>query len=91
MLCGGKYMSLSASLSRTKCSDGTYRDMTDQQEQHLARIKAEFAAAVDAKYRQGVREHGGNLWELKPRKLVIEAMAECVDQYTYLATLLDKM
>ncbi len=91
MLCGGQSVSLSASLSRTRCSDGTSRDMTDQQEQHLAHIKAAFEATVDTKYRGGVREHGGNLWEMTPRDLVLNALAEAVDQVTYLCTLLDKM
>ncbi len=84
-------MSLSASLNRTRCSDGTSQDMTGSQEDHLQHIKAAFVAAVDAKYRAGAREHGGRLWEMTPRELVLEAMAEAVDQFTYLSTLLDKM
>ena len=67
--------------------------MTDHQEQHLAHIKATFASMVDPKYRVGAVEHreDGTLWEMTPRQLVVEALAECVDQFTYLSTLLDKM
>ncbi len=71
---------------------GTSRgEMTDQQEQHLEHIQEAFERAADGKYRAGVREHGGNLWEMTPRELVLNALAEAVDQVTYLVTLLDKM
>ncbi len=65
--------------------------MTGQQEHHLEHIQAAFERALDTKYRAGVKEHGGNLWEMTPRQLVLQAMDECVDQYAYLSTLLDKM
>jgi hypothetical protein len=58
--------------------------MTNQQETHLQEIKDQFARDVDVKYRGGVREHGGNLWEMTPLQLLDEAMQEAVDQYTYL-------
>jgi hypothetical protein len=61
--------------------------MTLEQELHLRTIKEQFAADVDAKYRAGVREHGGNLWEMPTVELIDEAMKEAVDQYVYLATL----
>jgi hypothetical protein len=62
----------------------TNRKMTQEQESHLQGIKDQFARDVDAKYRAGVREHGGNLWEMTPLQLIDEAMKEAVDQYTYL-------
>ena len=65
--------------------------MTYSQEDHLARTQARFDGMLDTKYRAGVAEHGGNLWEKSARDLVIEAMQECVDQFAYLSTLLDKM
>lgn len=65
--------------------------MTPQQEAHLQGIKDQFAREVDAKYRGGVREHGGNVWEMSDLKLVEEGMQEAVDQYVYLSTLRDKM
>lgn len=61
--------------------------MTHEQELHLRIIKDQFSQDVDAKYRGGVREHGGNLWEKSPLELTEEAMKEAVDQYVYLATL----
>jgi len=65
--------------------------VTYSQEDHLAGIKVAFDRALDAKYRAGVKEHGGNLWERTPRELVLYAMDECLDQWAYLSTLLDKM
>lgn len=60
--------------------------MTADQEQHLQRVKDQFLKAVDAKYRGGVREHGGNLWDKAVLELIDEGMQEAVDQYVYLAT-----
>jgi hypothetical protein len=65
--------------------------MTREQEAHLDRIKAAFLEEVDAKYRAGVREHGGNLWDNPPEWLLDEAMKECIDQYTYLFSLKEKL
>lgn len=36
--------------------------MNDEQEAHLGGIKDRFCAGVDAKYRKGQLEHGGDLW-----------------------------
>jgi hypothetical protein len=54
--------------------------MTDQQTQHLEEIKSAFCHAVDAKYKAGQIEHGGNLWE-KPVDL--EIWAEAIDFVAY--------
>ena len=61
--------------------------MTPQQEAHLQRIKDEFVREVDAKYRKGQIEHGGNLFE-KPGMLDM-ALEEVIDLYVYLRTLKD--
>lgn len=55
--------------------------MTPEQEQHLIDIKNEFTRQVDAKYRKGQIEHGGNLWK-KPGVLEM-LMDECVDFFVY--------
>lgn len=55
---------------------------------HLEHIQSEFAELVDMKYRLGIREHGGHLWE-KP--LDTEALMEAVDQVAYLITLRDQI
>jgi hypothetical protein len=65
--------------------------MTPGQEQHLARIKAAFDSAVDAKYRAGQLEHGGDLWDQTALQLVDNAIEEALDQYTFLVTLRDKL
>ncbi len=61
--------------------------MTPDQEAHLARIKSEVMADLDAKYRGGEAEHGGNLWE-KPGMLE-RAYEEALDLCIYLRTALD--
>ncbi len=65
--------------------------MTDEQERHLARAQAAFRVAADAKYRAGVREHGGNLWEHSPAWLLEQVMEECIDQWMYAFTALEKL
>lgn len=59
--------------------------MTDDQESHLARLKAEIAADIDAKYRAGQAHHGGNLWQ-KPGLLEM-AIEEVLDLAAYLYAL----
>ena len=65
--------------------------MTKEQEAHLARVIAVFAAACDIKYRRGQREHGGNLFDCSALELAEEAIREAVDQIVYLVTLRDKL
>jgi len=55
--------------------------MTPEQEEHLEDIKIDFLQQVDAKYRKGQIEHGGNLWK-KPGVLEM-LMDECVDFFVY--------
>lgn len=59
--------------------------ITKQQEKHLASLKKEFVEKLDKKYRQGAKEHGGNIWD--NNNLLDEAIAETVDLYAYLQTL----
>lgn len=59
--------------------------MNDEQEAHLASIKAQFVRELDVKYRKGQQEHGGNLW-LKPG-LIDMALEEVLDLAVYLYTL----
>lgn len=65
--------------------------MTSEQEHHLQQIKTAFKSAVDVKYRKGQKEHGGNLFDLTSLNLIDAALDECIDQYTYLFTLRDKI
>jgi hypothetical protein len=58
-------------------------------EQHLARILAEFSLDLDAKYRAGQEEHGGNMWEKKG--MLTHAIQEAIDQVVYLYTLREQM
>lgn len=55
--------------------------MTAEQEKHLAEIKQRIANRIDAKYRRGQAEHGGNLWD---RDTVKESGFEITDLITYM-------
>ncbi len=70
---------------------GTYQDMTQSQEAHLQRIKTAFAKDVDAKYRRGAAEHGDDLMDADPVKLVDMLIEEAIDQYVYAVTLREKL
>ena len=61
--------------------------MTPEQEQHLKRIKTNFTSRVDAKYRAGQKEHGGDLMHNNALALIDMTIAEAVDQVVYLETL----
>lgn len=61
--------------------------MTPEQEQHLKRIKASFATKVEAKYRAGQKEHGGDLMYNNALTLVDMAISEAIDQVVYLETI----
>lgn len=58
--------------------------MSPAQEAHLAQIVREVGADLDAKYRAGQAEHGGDLW-LKPGMLEA-AYEEALDLCIYLRT-----
>lgn len=62
--------------------------MTDAHEAHLARIKAKLTADIDAKYRAGQEEHGGEIW-MKPGMLE-HAYAEVLDLAVYILTLMEQ-
>ena len=63
--------------------------MTDEQEDHLARLIEDFTAAADKKYRVGQQEHGGNLWDLGAIKLLKESEKEFIDGFVYTHTALE--
>jgi hypothetical protein len=63
--------------------------MTPEIEAYLANLKSEFTADLDAKFRAGQIEHGGNIWE-KPGMLE-HAIEEAIDQVVYLYTLRDQV
>jgi hypothetical protein len=57
-------------------------------EAHLARIITSVTRDIDAKYRAGQIEHGGDLW-MKPGMLE-QAIAEALDLCVYLYTELEQ-
>jgi len=61
------------------------------QEAHLGRVKAEFAALVDAKYRAGAAEHSGELLALSDSEILDLAIEEAIDQVVYLLSLREKL
>jgi hypothetical protein len=64
--------------------------MNERQERHLQTIKSEFEILVDQKYRSGAAEHGGELLDADFDVVLDYAIAEAVDQVTYLLTLKSK-
>jgi len=61
------------------------KTMSVEQEKHLKLIIDTFSKSMDAKYRKGVIEHGGELWRKKG--LIDMAIEEALDQVCYLVTL----
>jgi len=61
--------------------------MSNEQEAHLKRIKSNFVSKVDKKYREGQKEHGGDLMHNNALALIDKAIDEAVDQVVYLETL----
>ena len=61
--------------------------MTPEQESHLKRIKLNFAVKLDKKYREGQKEHGGDLMHNNALAIIDMAINEAVDQVVYLETL----
>lgn len=62
-------------------------DMTQEQMAHMEGISTKFALLMSKKYKKGVEEHGGNLWEMPPMDLLDNAIDEAIDQVVYLLTL----
>jgi hypothetical protein len=63
--------------------------VTPEHEAHLQRIISAVTSEIDAKYRKGQEEHGGNLW-LKPGMLD-NAIEEVLDLCVYLFTLREQL
>lgn len=59
--------------------------MRISQRLHINAITRSFKKLATEKYAKGVKEHGGNLWEVSG--LIDMALDECIDQYIYLTTL----
>lgn len=59
--------------------------MSAARKAHLQRVLKQFNAGARAKYENGQREHGGNLWQ-KPGMLE-QAIDEAIDLVIYLLTL----
>lgn len=56
--------------------------MTEEQEAHLQRVKDWICARIDAKYRKGQAEHGGDLWK---KKRVFEFLLDEVTDFVVYA------
>lgn len=63
--------------------------MTDEQRQHLRDLQAEIISLVEAKYVNGAKEHGGNIWDNPD--LIAEAINETTDLMVYLLTVKNKL
>jgi hypothetical protein len=65
--------------------------MTKDQELHLGRVLEMFELKADEKYRNGQKEHGGNMWEMGMVELIENAMDEAIDQWVYLYTIYEQL
>jgi hypothetical protein len=65
--------------------------MNKEQAAHAMQIASAAHDRILIKYAKGQAAHGGCLWDKTALELVDEALAETVDQFTYLLTLRDKM
>lgn len=65
--------------------------MTEEQQNHVKGIAEKFATLMSTKYEKGVKEHGGNLWEVGIHDMVDMALDEAIDQVVYLMTLKEQL
>jgi hypothetical protein len=65
--------------------------MTSEAETFLANIKEDAVASIDFKYRKGDAKYDGTLLDLTLEQLVTHALAENIDQYTYLKAIENKI
>jgi hypothetical protein len=61
--------------------------MTPEQEKHIKSIQSLFNKLSQSKYEKGVKEHGGNLWQVPKSEILDMAIEEAIDQVVYLLTL----
>lgn len=64
--------------------------MNPEQRTHANWIATQFALRMHKKYKKGVEEHGGNLWDYSEDDLLDMALDEAIDQVVYLLTLIEK-
>lgn len=60
--------------------------MDQEHEEHLGQLLESVLIQMDAKYRKGQDEHGGNLWQKNPLGLHKESINEAIDQFVYMET-----
>jgi len=65
--------------------------MTEEQEAHLMRIRKSFLVRLNDKYREGQKEHGGDLLDHPALWLLDNAISEAIDQLVYLLTLRESL
>lgn len=66
-------------------------EFTEEHGQHLHQIQMAASDMLEAKYRRGQSEHGGNLWGMPTARIVESSLEEATDQLTYLLTLRQQM
>lgn len=65
--------------------------LTNKQRSHVRRLNLAQMDRLTQKYIKGAKEHGGSLEDQTPLWLVEQALDECIDQFTYLHTLYEKL
>lgn len=70
--------------------DEPFMPMLPSQESHLRSILVEAEQRIDAKYREGAKEHKSVLSDAREEHLLEMAIEEAIDQVVYLITLKQK-
>ena len=65
--------------------------MTNEQTEHLDRIKRAVAEILDHKYTKGQHEHGGNLYDMPVEVCLINDLLEHIDGLTYTLSALEQL
>lgn len=65
--------------------------LTARQYEHCVEIGNAWKAAMEEKFLQGAKQHGGDLLDKTPLWLLNEAILENIDQFVYLYTLKQKL
>jgi hypothetical protein len=65
--------------------------LTKKQKAHMDSLNESFVALNTAKYINGQKEHGTNLYEYEALWLVKEALNEMIDGFNYIKTAIDQL
>lgn len=71
--------------------DITVPRITQDHLDHIDRLTNNFKLRATEKYKAGVIEHGGNIWDMPLIDLINNLEEELIDAWVYLQTIKDKL